>query len=168
VPLFFSNEQLFVAVNAGLDSVPPLVRELLTHDRQCRPYSYSIRKTAGGARQVAIPHPAVQVRVAEFYESHRGFIQNLCGRSGSSLRFPSRVASSFYLSQFANDEIATGFQVDSDPASFDDQRTWASTYFAYKRFSYAYKFFESNEFQRLEVTYPYLLSLDVAKCFESI
>jgi hypothetical protein len=170
-PLFFTNEYLFRAVSddTSLNHVPDIVKKLLSHDQASRPFTYSISKGLSGTRTLGIPHPASQLRLAEFYRDFDGFIENLCARSKYSLRHPSRIGTFYFQSQFASDDNSEVSEAaDIDPASFHTQRRWASTYFYYREFTQMYKFFASQEFIRLEQKSEFLLRIDISKCFESI
>lgn len=168
-PLFFSNEKFYYAAKRGVSALPSLAREILSHSKAAKPLSYAIRRGARGLRRLSIPHPAVQIRFCSFYESYDGFIQSLCKKSSLSLRFPSRVASSYFESQYSVVDEAQGIgPSDTDPASFSQQRKWASSYFAYRRYDQMHKFFGSDEFLELERSYEKLVHIDVARCFDSI
>lgn len=170
-PFFFTNEKLFNALNSEepFSGLPEIAKLLLNHNKSSRPFAYSVQKGGRSKRKLAIPHPASQIKISEFYRDFDGFIENLCTRSSYSLRFPSRIGSHYFETQFSNGEtIETGVEADIDPASFYEQRRWASTYFFYRHFTHMHKFYASKEFSRLEQKYGMLMQVDISKCFESI
>lgn len=169
VPLFFTNEPFYfwLSDSALRDSFPAHLSQLLLRKTPTKPFAYRVRKTGGGHRKLAVPHPAAQARFAEFYRDFDAFIVNVCSRSPYSMRYPSRVGSHFFQSQFAS-SLDSARSIDSEPASFRSQRKWASSYFYYQRFTHIHKFFASQDFLRLEQRFSFMLKLDVARCFESI
>jgi len=169
-PLFFGNERLRSSLqkDQGLRLLPDIARHLLIHERPAEPFTFNVHKGNGGRRQLAVPHPAGQISVATFYSRFDGFIQNLCGRSHYSLRYPSRIASRFVRSQFATQNDPDEHGVDLDPSSFSQQNDWASSYFSYRPFNRMHLFFSSSAYIDLEKKYEYMMQLDIAKCFESI
>lgn len=169
IPFFHTNEPLFhqVSSSAELHGFPSFVSNLLIQNAATKPFTYKVQKGGGAHRKLAIPHPAAQLKFAELYKHFDSFIENVCARSTYSLRFPTRVGSHFFQSQYATDQTpAEG--VDSEPASFGSQRRWASSYFYYKQYSHIHKFFASQEFIRLEQKFALMLKIDISRCFESI
>lgn len=170
-PLFFSNERLFNATkgDSPFSGFPELAKKILDHSKATRPFNYRIHKGGGASRQLSIPHPAAQLDIARFYNDFDGFILNLCGRSSFSLRYPSRVGSHYFETQFSNaTELFEQSEADADPTSFNTQRKWASTHFSYRNYTQMHRFFSSPEFIRLEQRNEFLLQIDISKCFDSI
>lgn len=169
IPLFFTNEHIFkeLTKNGALSGYPEFVSKMILRKEPTRPFLYRVQKGGGSHRQLGIPHPSAQIGFAELYRDFDSFIENICARSPYSLRFPTRVGSHFYQSQYA---VTTRGDsgVDEDPASFGGQRKWASSYFYYKRYSHIHRFFSSDEFMRLEQKFSLMLKLDISRCFESI
>jgi hypothetical protein len=169
-PLFFSNERLRSTLqrDSSLKTLPDIARQLLIHEKAAEPFLFTVHKGNGGRRPLGVPHPAGQIGVANFYSKFDGFMQNLCGRSRFSLRYPSRIASRFVQSQFATKSDSDDQSVDVDPSSFSQQHDWASSYFSYRPFGRMHLFFSSSAFVELEKNYEFMMQLDVAKCFESM
>ena len=169
IPLFFTNEPLYLALTKSQDlsGLPTFVRSLVLSASPTKPFSYRVQKGGGSHRNLALPHPAAQIKFAELYRDFDSFIENICARSTYSLRYPTRVGSHFYQSQFAADQPHSGAS-DDDPASFSTQRKWASSYFYYKHYNHIHKFFASPEFIRLEQKFSMMLKIDISRCFESI
>lgn len=169
IPLFFTNEHVFneLTRNKSLSGYPEFVSKMILRKGPTRPFIYRVQKGGGSHRQLGIPHPSAQVRFAELYRDFDSFIENICARSPYSLRFPTRVGSHFFQSQYVSLKDR-GSGVDEDPASFGGQRKWASSYFYYKRYAHIHRFFSSDEFMRLEQKFSFMLKLDISRCFESI
>lgn len=171
LPFFFTNENLYLAATRSpeLTGFPGIVKILLRHSEAAKPFSYPIQKGGGALRRISLPHPAAQLRFADFYEKFDTFIESICARSKFSLRYPTRIGSYFYQSQFvATVEPEPGELTDVDPASLGTQRRWASSYFYYREFSHISKFYTSDDFRRLEQRHSKMMRLDIARCFESI
>ncbi len=167
LPLYFSNERLASSLLAGGKS-HPLVRAALSSKSDTVPFLIDVGKAKSKFRRVALLHPAAQCRWVGFYARYDSYISQLCVRSPFSLRAPSRPASRYFDSRFADHGADLGEGPDVDTAGFRKQSTVASSYFAYKRYAHFYKFFNSTEFERLEMSYGLMLQLDISKCFQSI
>ena len=170
LPLFFSNEYLFTEATREFKGMPDIVCRLLKTKQSTKPFSYRIQKGGGEFRKITIIHPSAQLKCAKLYGRYDKFIVNACNRSRFSLRYPSRVGSHYFQNQYlSKGSDGSAFrELDMDPASMLPQRRWASTYFSYKDYNPIYRFFLSEEFNRLEQKYKYMLRVDIARCFESI
>jgi hypothetical protein len=167
LPLYFSNERLVGAVT-HIDKVHALVRAALEYSSDTVPYTFSVGKAKNRSRQIALMHPASQCKWVKFYERYDSYIAQLCTRSSFSLRAPSRPASRYYDSRFVDHGATLGDGPEIDAAGFKQQSPVASSYFAYKRYAHIYKFFNSAEFERLELSFGFMLQLDISKCFQSM
>lgn len=163
VPVLFSNEGFYIYIQEkGNTNPPPLLNKILEvgeNDYKI-PYSYEIKKGSDGKRILSIIHPAIQVRFIEFYKKYDSLIIHLCSKSPISLRFPSKVATHFYFNGNKNETI--------DQSAVESELIYSSAYFAYKKYKFLFKFYDSYEFLRLEKKFKYLLQFDISKCFESI
>lgn len=171
LPFFFTNENLYLAAteSPNLTGFPGIVKSLLRHNEASKPFNYDVQKGGGSLRKISLPHPAAQLKFADFYDSFDTFIESICARSKFSIRYPTRTGSYFYQSQFVGShEPDPGELTDIDPASFGTQRRWASSYFYYREFSHISKFYSSDDFRRLEQRYSKMMRLDISRCFESI
>lgn len=171
LPFFFTNENLYLAAteSSDLTGFPSIVKSLLRHGEPSRPFSYDVQKGGGSLRKISLPHPAAQLKFADFYDSFDTFIESICARSKYSIRYPTRIGSYFYQSQFVGSyEPDPGELTDVDPTSFGTQRRWASSYFHYREFSHISKFYSSDDFRRLEQRHSKMMQLDISRCFESI
>ncbi|QDI04839.1 RNA-directed DNA polymerase [Xanthomonas cerealis pv. cerealis] len=165
LPIYFSNYLLYIRLQSN-GGAHKLVEKLLEHGSETMPCKFSISKRPAGTRELALIHPAVQSKVVNFYRQYDGFISQLCSRSSFSLRYPLRPASRFFESRYKDDSESS--EVELDDVDFNPQSEFASSYFAYRKYSQVYKFFDSEEFIRLEQRYVYLLRIDISKCFASI
>lgn len=171
LPFFFTNENLYLAVTESPDltGFPGIVKSLLRHGEASKPFSYDVQKGGGSLRRISLPHPAAQLKFADFYESFDTFIESICARSTYSIRYPTRIGSYFYQSQFVRSyDSDPGELTDIDPVSFGAQHRWASSYFYYREFSHIRKFYSSDDFRRLEKRHSKMMRLDISRCFESI
>lgn len=169
IPLFHTNEPLFSELtrNPDLRGFPSFASGFLLQYGETRPFIYQVQKGSGALRGLAVPHPAAQIKFSELYRDFDSYIENICSRSPYSLRYPTRVGSHFFHGQYGILESKVD-GVEQDPASFDSQRQWASSYFYYKKYSHIHKFFSSEEFIRFEQNFSLMLKLDISRCFESI
>src|SRR5690606_35495927 len=88
-------------------------------------------------------------------------------RSPFSIRFPKKVASSFYVKnkfenakKYKNDE-ASGI-------SNENKFKHSTTYFSYGGHTRLHDFFDSSDYRELETKFNFLWSVDVSKCFDNI
>jgi len=164
VPLYFNNIKLYKAL--GSNSGHKLVRKILDFSGETIPCKFHIAKRPAGTREMSIIHPAVQRQFANFYDQYDGHIGQLSARSKYSLRYPVRPASRYFDSRYVDQESPES--VDLDHVGYTPQSDFSSSYFAYRKYSHVYKFYESPEFLRLERSHRFLLRIDVSKCFASL
>ncbi|MBP1474550.1 RNA-directed DNA polymerase [Frateuria sp. MAH-13] len=170
LPLFFTNEKLYVEATGKFQGLPSLVSTLLNPKGATKPIIYQVQKGGGSFRKITVLHPGAQLKLAGFYGEFDSFIESACARSTYSLRYPSRVGSHYFQKQYLESEETDNElpETEIDPVSLLPQRKWASSYFSYRRYSQIYKFFSSDEFTQLEQKYKFMLKTDIARCFESI
>lgn len=175
-PIIFSNDGFYLhckskkAVEyASIDYPLEALFDALISKAEYRttPYTYKIRKNEIALRTLYLPHPGWQFRAIDFYSKFDSLICHYCSVSPASLRYPKRIASSFYyknknadMNKYRGQNIST---LEGDLLS-----KHSSSYFAYGGFNREYKFFKSEEFIRLEKRFSAFWSLDVSKCFDSI
>lgn len=167
LPLYYTNERLLTAVESG-EKAHPLVRAVIEHPSETVPYTFDVGKAKSRSRKIALMHPAAQRNWLFFYEQYDSYISQLCSRSTYSLRAPSRPASRYFDTRFVDRTANRSDGPDMDAVGFKQQNSVASSYFAYTRYSHLYKFFNSAEFERLELNFGLMLQLDISKCFQSI
>lgn len=165
LPLFFTNARLYKYAT-GQEKASVLAKKIMDIAGETIPCKFPILKKPEGTRDLSIMHPAAQFRVSEFYESYDEFIAQLCKRSEISLRYPLRAASRYFDSRYVDTSTEEG--VEGDDVSFDSQSNHSSSYFAYRKYSQIYKFYDSREFLDLEQKYRFMLRIDISRCFSSI
>ena len=131
------------------------------------PYKYKIRKTTRELRTLALIHPNSQLKFVDFYKKYEKLICHFCNGSSFSIRAPYKVASTFFyknswenISAFKKGSIST--------LKTDALAKHSSSFFAYRGHDRLFKFYNSRDFLNIEKDFGIFLSLDVAKCFDSI
>lgn len=175
-PIIFSNDGLYDQI-AGLDSAghvqSTVIKSLVLHAGISKPpsstipYTYKIKKDSKSFRRLALLHPASQWKTRVFYEKYEQLIIHYCSISPASIRAPKTVASSFYSkSSWENiNKYKTG-SIALD--GLDRYVKHAPSFFSYRGYDRLYKFFNSKDYLALEKRFPFLKTLDVTKCFDSI
>ncbi|MCD4741119.1 MAG: RNA-directed DNA polymerase [Desulfobacteraceae bacterium] len=171
-PLWFTNEFFHsFCKNIGIEKskIPAFLKNYLTNkgkkatqNKARIPLNYRIKKDTTGERELSIMHPNIQLDAVEFYEKYKDIIIYHCNQEETSLRKPVKVAGRFKISQSQDNQEKIGVEED------DSEREYSSSYFVYYKMGFIYKFYESYEFHRLEKKYPFLIKLDVARCFNHI
>jgi hypothetical protein len=175
-PLFFSNIPLYKYARSSAStkntSIPPLVKLLLDAGKfePTIPYEYKILKSANKPRTLSIVHPSNQIRFVQFYDENSGYIPYLCSRSEFSLRTPAAVAAHYFEKALKPEEKDSSKDLgpEEEREAFEEQARYASSYFVYKRYAFLYKFYESQDYKKLEKRFHILKSFDISRCFESI
>jgi hypothetical protein len=170
-PLWFTNVFFHkVCKNSGFKNIPPFIKNYFfdkdaskTKNKARIPLNYRIKKDTIGERELSIMHPSKQLGVVAFYEKYKDILIYYCNQEETSLRRPVKVAGRFLLSKSISDTQETiGIEEDNS------EREYCSSYFVYDKMGFIYKFYESYEFHRLEKKYPFLIKLDIARCFNHI
>jgi hypothetical protein len=170
VPMLFSNEGLYLAAK---DNFLPKLKDVhgldIFKNQPTIPYRYKIRKNSFESRGLAIMHPAQQLATGLFYSRYDHLIVGLCQRSPFSLRAPHSIAS-YYVERALSsgnvnheenpvEEAADGFGVIPNTGT---------SYFAYRKYPFLFRFYDSLEFLRLEKKFKQLTKMDVSDCFNRI
>ncbi len=167
-PIIFSNIGFYrhcAEQKNKIDKVSRFIFEEMvalarTAPEYTKPYKYRIRKSSLDFRSLALIHPSSQWRIAEFYRDYSGQICHFCNRSEFSIRSPSSVANTVFISKRRQAPPTTNLRLRESSDRF--------TFFAYSGYDRLYKFFNSHRLVMLESKYPTLMKLDIAKCFDSI
>src|SRR5690606_1846582 len=174
VPIPFTNIGLYrFSKKTQSEKVPGLITEILMlsnrSSKNLLPYNYQIIKKLDSYRTLSIMHPQVQLKFVDFYSQYDSLILSLCSKSRSSIRYPSKVASHFYVknSQILKKKLKDS-GVEIERQAFEIDVAHSSSYFTYKDYDFLYKFYDSYKFHRFEKKFKKLLRFDVAKCFPSI
>jgi hypothetical protein len=169
VPMLFSNDGFYQLVTSGkheqfIDKIKPL--------RQVYgiPFNYEIAKTNDSdTRTLSIIHPFNQYNFIDFYKKYDSIMLHLCSKSPFSLRsikkvakfsaVPDLVFSDHYLKD-------ASVEVEQDIVEYDPQ--YLKSYFIYQPVDLIYKFYDRQDYQRLEQRYNLLWEFDISKCFYHI
>ena len=130
------------------------------------PFIYKISHKENEFRELAIIHPKNQVDIVAFYEKYKELILYYCGVSRFSIRKPVEVAK--YV--FFNDKLhrqKAGQKEDGIEVDINEYEH-LKTFFAYKKYTNIFRFYEDYRYQRAEKKFNGLLKFDISKCFDSI
>lgn len=130
------------------------------------PFFYQVKHKEGKYRELAVIHPADQVKMVAFYEKYKGLILHYCQQSRFSLRHPSAVACYFYYRDRLHHTLL-GRHADNLEIYFNEYENLKS-YFSYKSYPHIYKFYEDYRYQRAEKKFSRLQRFDIQACFNSI
>lgn len=144
----------------GLDSLLLLLGGSKSATRPC--FQYHITKDGHKeGRCLTIVHPFHQVQMVEFYDKYKSLMVDFCMRSNFSIRFPYKIAT--YQKE------KKGFpHLISDVDESISTKESIKHFFAYKQYHNINEFYDDYRFLRAEKRFPYMLKLDLEKCFESI
>lgn len=134
------------------------------------PFNYDIRKNIEGeTRTLSVIHPYCQYHFIELYEKYDSLMLHLCSKSQFSLRRISKVAKFFYSPDFVySEDNHKNADLEVEPEMLDAETRYLKSYFTYYPIDLIYKFYDRNEFQRLEQRFNYLMEFDISKCFYHI
>lgn len=175
VPLLFSNEGFYKLVSNGkystfFERIIQLSKAGGDRRKYGIPFNYEIRKNIeGDTRTLSVIHPYCQFYFIELYEKYDSLMLHLCSKSQISLRRISKVAKFFCSTDFVYSEDNhknAELEVESENLSVESQ--YLKSYFTYYPIDLIYKFYDRNEFQRLEQRFNYLMEFDISKCFYHI
>ena len=189
-PIIFSNDGLYVnladfevnyrvstdftpfssflknIINPSLDLSISVDEREQKKRKQSFPFGYCIVKDAFSLRRLSLIHPRSQLNYCEFYKNYSSVITYNSSKSNYSIRFPKKVANSFFLYERNEAERYKGEDIETT----DDElmRRYSSSYFSYGGFNRIYKLFQSKVFFDLEKRFSTMWMLDVSHCFDSI
>ncbi|MDQ2819132.1 MAG: RNA-directed DNA polymerase, partial [Pseudomonadota bacterium] len=175
-PVIFSNDGFYLRSKESRATTNPVYKLLFERlvegsgkksTNYTIPYVYKIRKTELEYRRLSLLHPITQWRMMKFYQRYEKLITYFSENSSISLRAPHRVAGSFFqkTSSLNVNQYKHGGVQDTVGELINKH---SSSFFSYSGYDRLYKFFDSNDFIKLEKRWPSLWSLDVTKCFDSI
>lgn len=175
VPMLFSNEGFYKIVSSGnynafFDRVLHLSKAGGNVRKYGIPFNYEIRKNIEGeTRTLSIIHPYCQYYFIELYEKYDSLMLHLCSKSPLSLRRISKVAKFYYSPDFVySEENHKNAELEVEPDILSLESRYLKSYFSYYPIDLIYKFYDRNEFQRLEQRFNYLMQFDISKCFYHI
>ena len=175
VPMLFSNEGFYKLVSNGkysnfFDRIIQLSKAGGDGKKYGIPFNYEIRKNIeGDTRTLSVIHPYCQFYFIELYEKYDSLMLHLCSKSHISLRRISKVAKFFYSPDFVySEENHKNAELEVEPEILSVESQYLKSYFTYYPIDLIYKFYDRNEFQRLEQRFNYLMEFDISKCFYHI
>lgn len=175
VPMLFSNEGFYKLVSNGkyntfFDRILQLSKAGGDGRKYGIPFNYEIRKNIeGDTRTLSVIHPYCQFYFIELYEKYDSLMLHLCSKSQISLRRISKVAKFFYSPDFVySEDNHKNAELEVEPDILNIESQYLKSYFTYYPIDLIYKFYDRNEFQRLERRFNYLMEFDISKCFYHI
>lgn len=175
VPMLFSNEGFYKLVSNGkyntfFDRILQLSKAGGDGRKYGIPFNYEIRKNIeGDTRTLSVIHPYCQFYFIELYEKYDSLMLHLCSKSHISLRRISKVAKFFYSPDFVySEDNHKNAELEVEPDILNIESQYLKSYFTYYPIDLIYKFYDRNEFQRLEQRFNYLMEFDISKCFYHI
>lgn len=175
VPMLFSNEGFYQLISNGqyskfFDRINQLSKAGGDGKKYGIPFNYDIRKNIEGeTRTLSVIHPYCQYYFIELYEKYDSLMLHLCSKSHISLRRISKVAKFFYSPDFVYpEENHKSADLEVEPETLSAETRFLKSYFTYYPIDLIYKFYDRNEFQRLEQRFNYLMEFDISKCFYHI
>ncbi|WP_024617023.1 antiviral reverse transcriptase Drt3b [Pseudomonas kilonensis] len=172
-PIMFSNDGFYNNVKNSMSAgifqfiVARLVKGEGRKNKFTVPYTYKIKKNSTEFRALSVIHPYSQWEMREFYRAYEQLICHYTSKSKYSIRAPKSVASSFYYKN-SWENVSKYKRGGVSESSRDQYVKHSSSFFAYRGFDRLYKFYNSNQFRRLEKKFAHFWALDVSKCFDSI
>lgn len=169
VPILFSNDGFYNIVSSGSEDY--FMKKVMSRKQEYGvPFNYEIAKSNNSdTRTLSIIHPANQLSFIEFYKKYDTLLINLCSKSPFSLRKVAKVAKFFYSSDLVIDEDKDRVNdAEVEPDVLGLETKILKSYFVYKPVDLIYKFYDRNEYQRLEQRFDYLWEFDISKCFYHI
>lgn len=171
VPMLFSNDGLYSIVSSGnFEKFENKIKSLKNSGQYGIPFNFEVRKSVlGGTRTLSVIHPLNQIAFIDFYKKYDAVLLHLCSKSPFSLRKASKIAKYCYTPDmvFEEDEHKNQ-EVEVEPEVLDKETRLLKSYFTYDPIDLIYKFYERNEYQRLEQRFNLLLEFDISKCFYNI
>ena len=140
----------------------------IPEDKQGRiPYTYKIAHSINKYRELSIPHPLNQLCLVNFYDKYKESILYYTNLSSFSLRKPSSIARYSYFKDKLHYDNVSG-DIITKVEEYDQEYENIKTFFAYKKFSNIYKFYESHLYLRAEQKFLHLTKVDISSCFDII
>lgn len=169
-PISFSADYLYSKLKSSNSSTvqSKIIELLILNSRECTiPYHYQIRKNKDSFRRLALLHPSSQVVLQNFYRQYSSLILHYTSRSSFSIRSPHKIAGSFYTkNNWAN---IHKYKDESKISSKENNYAkHVPSYFSYRGYDRLWKFYDSSDYVNLERRFQNQVSIDVAKCFDSI
>lgn len=173
VPMLFSNEGFYnIIKNGQLEYFSNKIKKLCKDPDSnfTLPFNYDIKKNIiGDTRTLSIIHPFTQIRFIELFKDYDSLILHLCSKSPFSLRKINKIAKFYFSPNFIfEEENLHNPDKEVEPDILEAESQYIKSYYTYKPIDLIYKFYDRNEFQRLEQRYNFLMEFDISKCFYHI
>ena len=175
LPLILNNEAFYENMqDDGLRNLFfSVFSKTMTKGDWTIPFDYNVRRVGGEkSRKLSLVHPLTQLECVDHYEKYDEYMLNLCSHSPFSIRYISKKAKCvFPPEEDAEDdnemlpEEAAGQVIELDNNAIEKRYR---SYFSYKKYDLAYKFFESGDNLRLEQKFGHMMTLDITGCFYHI
>ncbi|ECV3568735.1 reverse transcriptase, partial [Salmonella enterica subsp. enterica serovar Schwarzengrund] len=153
-------------INPSLDLSITVDEREQKRKKQSFPFGYCIVKDSFSLRRLSLIHPRSQLNYCEFYKNYSSVITYNSSKSNYSIRYPKKVANSFFLYEKNGAERYKGEDIETTEDEL--MRKYSSSYFSYGGFNRIYKLFQSKSFFELEKRFSIMWMLDVSHCFDSI
>lgn len=170
VPILFSNEGFYNLIKEKKHEYFFNKINSIYKINYGLPFNYDIKKNIiGETRSLSVIHPLIQYKYIELFEKYDSLILHLCSKSPFSLRKINKIARFYYSPNFVFEEDnLLDAEREVEPEILDAETQYIKSYFTYKPIDLIYKFYERNEFQRLEQRFNFLMEFDISKCFYNI
>lgn len=142
------------------------INEIRVGNYDSIPFSYRVIHKRGKYRELAVVHPADQIKMVAFYEKYKSLILYYSQQSRFSLRHPHAVACYFYYRDRLHHTLL-GKRSDDLELFFNEYEN-LKTFFSYKRYTQIFRFYEDYRYQRAEKKFTNLRKFDIQSCFNSI
>ena len=163
-PLIYSNWGSYNYYRKLANRTPPSdLKTIMENQKPTIPYNYLYSKSLGKKRTLSLIHPGASKKTIELYKNYELMILRLTNKSLYSIRYPHSVARFFIVGKGKGKDRGI-----KDVEQLDENRSFASSYFAYMHYSHLHKYFESDAFTEIEKKFLFVKHLDVSKCFPSI
>jgi len=170
VPMLFSNEGFYNVVKKNqLEYFLEKIKNNWQR-KYALPFNYEIRKNIyGDTRTLSVIHPFVQYQFIELFKKYDSLMLHLCTKSPFSLRKIHKIAKFYYSPNFVfEEENIQNPDKEVEPEILNYESKYIKSYFTYKPIDLIYKFYDRNEFQRLEQRFNFMMEFDISKCFYHI
>ena len=172
LPLFLNNEAFYANMqdNELYKLFHEIFNNIVKKSDWTIPFDYNIRRIGGEtSRKLSLIHPLTQLACVDHYEKYDEYMISLCSHSPFSIRYISQKAKCVFSSEEATaanneaqEEETERNVLELNNSEIDKQYR---SYFSYKKYDLAYKFFESGDNLRLEQKFSHMMTLDVTGCF---
>lgn len=175
LPIFLNNEAFYANMqNSKLNNLfLDIFKSIITKYNWTIPFDYNIRRVGGEkSRKLSLIHPLTQLACVDHYEKYDEYMLFLCSHSPFSIRYISKKAKCVFSSEEATEIYNNVLEEETERNVKElndgelDKRY--RSYFSYKKYDLAYKFFESGDNLRLEQKFSHMMTLDVTGCFYHI